>query len=131
MRIKLALWMAPLTLSLATSWGGVCFAQSGGLAEAPQGEGAEVAHATLKELVVAAVLPKSMDQPNIQTDETAADTGEKGGSGPAKSGPKESGQTAFSRIGIGVKISTQGAGIEVATPLAGKFNMRGGFNMFR
>jgi hypothetical protein len=130
MRIKLALWMAPLMLSLATAWGGVCFAQSG-LAKAPEGDGTEVAHATLKELVVAAVLPKSIRQPDIQTDETAADTGEKGGSGPAKSGPKESGQTAFSRIGIGVKVSTLGAGIEVATPLAGKFNMRGGFNMFR
>ena len=34
-------------------------------------------------------------------------------------------------MGIGVKISTLGAGIEVATPLARKFNLRGGFNMFR
>ena len=30
-----------------------------------------------------------------------------------------------------MKISTLGAGIEVATPLARKFNVRGGFNMFR
>jgi hypothetical protein len=130
MRIKRVSWMAALTLSLATAWGGVCFAQSG-LAKGQEGEGAEVAHATQNELVVAAVLPKTLDQPDVQTDDTAADTGEGAGSGPAKSGPKESGKTAFSRMGIGVKISTLGAGIEVATPLALKFNMRGGFNMFR
>jgi len=130
MRIKLALWMAPLTLSLAAAWDGVCFAQSG-LANAPDGKGAEVAHATLNELVVAAVLPKSIDQADAQTDDTATYAGEDAGSEPAKSAPKESGQIAFSKIGIGVKISTLGAGIEVATPLAGKFNLRGGFNMFR
>ena len=46
MRIKRVFWMAPLTLSLATAWGGVCFAQSG-LAKAQEGEGAEVARATV------------------------------------------------------------------------------------
>ncbi|HXP82347.1 MAG TPA: hypothetical protein VN976_20790 [Verrucomicrobiae bacterium] len=130
MRIKLALWMATLTLSLATAWGGVCFGQSG-LAKAPDGEGTEIAQATVKKLVAAAVLPKSMDQPDVQTDDTASDTEEVAGSEPARAGTKEAGQRAFSRIGIGVKISTLGAGIEVATPLAGKFNLRGGFNMFR
>ena len=33
-----------------------------------------------------------------------------------------------SKIGIAVKISTLGAGIEVGTPLGRKFNVRGGFN---
>jgi hypothetical protein len=130
MRIKLAFWMAPLTLFLAAAWGGVCFAQSG-LVKATEGDGAEVVNATLNKLVVAAILPKSMDQPDVRTDDTAAYPGEAAGSGQAKSAPKESGQTAFSRMGIGVKVSTLGAGIEVATPLAGKFNLRGGFNMFR
>ncbi len=33
-----------------------------------------------------------------------------------------------SRIGIGVKISLLGVGVEVATPLGNKFDVRGGFN---
>ncbi len=130
MRIKLALWMASLTLSLATACGGVCFAQSS-LANTPEGRGAEVAHATQNDLFAATILPKSMDMAETQTDDTASDTEEVAGSEPARAGTKEAGQKAFSRIGIGVKISTLGAGIEVATPLAGKFNLRGGFNMFR
>jgi hypothetical protein len=130
MKIKLALWMAPLTVSLVAAWGGICFAQSG-LANAPVGERAEAAHATLNEPAVAAVLPMSMDRADVQTDDTAGYTPETAGSEGAGQGPKESGQTPFSRIGIGVKVSTLGAGIEVASPLAGKFNLRGGFNMFR
>jgi hypothetical protein len=130
MKIKRALWMAPLTLTLATAWGGVCFAQSG-LATAPEGKGVEFAHATLSELVVAAVLPKSTDQVDVQTDDTAAYSVENAVSEAAEPAPKEQGGTAFSRIGIGVKASTLGVGVEVATPLAGKFNLRGGFNMFR
>lgn len=131
MRIKLALWMAPLILSLATAWGGVCFAQSARAGGPGSGE-AEAAQATLNEpVVVAAVLPKFMEQAEAQTDDTASDTGEAASSEPAKAGTKEAGERAFSRVGIGVKISTLGAGIELATPLAGKFNLRGGFNMFR
>jgi len=131
MRIKQALWMAPLTLSLAVAGGGVCFAQSA-LAGGPGGGGAEVAQATLNEpVVVAAVLPESMENAETQTDDAATLTGEVAASQPAKPATKESGQAPFSRIGIGVKISTLGAGIEVATPLARKFNVRGGFNMFR
>jgi hypothetical protein len=130
MKIKLLLWIAPLTLTLATAWGGVCFAQSS-VANTPEGEGAEVAHGTHNDLVVAAVLPKPMDQADVQTDDTATLTSEDAASVPAKPSTKESGIAPFSRVGIGVKISTLGAGIEVATPLAGKFNLRGGFNMFR
>ncbi len=37
---------------------------------------------------------------------------------------------AFSRLGIGVKISTLGPGIEAATPVTANSNLRGGFNMF-
>jgi hypothetical protein len=36
----------------------------------------------------------------------------------------------FSNVGIGVKASLLGAGIEVATPLARCFNLRAGFNAF-
>lgn len=38
---------------------------------------------------------------------------------------------AFSTVGVGVKISTLGVGIEGDTPLIHKFNLRAGFNMFR
>jgi hypothetical protein len=130
MRFKLALWMAPLALSLVAGWGGICFAQSSG-ANAPETESAELVNAAPNGLVVAAVLPNSTAVADVQTDDDATLTGEDAGSVPAKPATKESGQAPFSRIGVGVKISTLGAGIEVATPLAGKINVRGGFNMLR
>ena len=37
---------------------------------------------------------------------------------------------AFSRLGIAVKASLLGAGVEAATPLTSRTNLRGGFNMF-
>lgn len=130
MRFNQALWMAPLALSLAAACGGVCFAQSRG-ANGPETESADLAHAAPNGLVVAAVLPNSTTGADVQTDDDAMLTGEDAGSVPAKPATKESGQAPFSRIGIGVKMSTLGAGIEVATPLAGRLNVRGGFNMFR
>jgi hypothetical protein len=39
-------------------------------------------------------------------------------------------QSPFSAVGVGVKISPLGPGVEVATPLGYGFNVRGGFNMF-
>jgi hypothetical protein len=36
----------------------------------------------------------------------------------------------FSRLGVGIKASLLGAGIEAATPLTARSNLRGGFNMF-
>jgi hypothetical protein len=36
----------------------------------------------------------------------------------------------FSRLGIGVKISLLGAGVEAATPITANSNLRGGFNIF-
>lgn len=38
---------------------------------------------------------------------------------------------SYGKIGIGVKLSLLGAGIEAATPLTRKSNLRGGFNMFQ
>jgi len=130
MTTKRALWMAPLTLSLAVAGGAVCFAQAG-LSNTPKDERAEVTQTTRNELVVAAILPNSMDQAESQPDDTASLPVENAGSDAAEQGPKESGRAAYSRVGIGVKISTLGVGIEMATPLARKFNVRGGFNMFR
>lgn len=126
MKIKLALWFAPLTLFLAVALTGVCFAQAG-LAEATEGGSAAVAHATQDDLILASILPGSTVQVNdsnaLNYENTVSEA-----SGP---GPRESGRSAFSRVGIGVKVSTLGVGIEAATPLSGRFNMRGGFNMFR
>ena len=36
----------------------------------------------------------------------------------------------FSRVGIAIKASLLGAGVEAATPLTPSSNLRGGFNMF-
>lgn len=130
MRNKMVLWMAPLALTLAAACGGVCFAQSVP-ANTPDGGGTQVAHVTHNDLFVAAVLPKSVDQADAQTGDTATLAVEDATAEPAKPSTKETGQGPFSRIGIGVKMSTLGVGIEVATPLARKFNVRGGFNMFR
>ncbi len=133
MKINRALWMAPLTLSVAALWGGVCLAQSG-LANASGAGRAEATQATPNELVAAAVLPDSPDsmvQAEVQTDDAAAPNTEDAAGEPAEPASKAPGQIAFSKVGIGVKISTLGAGIEVATPLAEKFNLRGGFNMMR
>jgi hypothetical protein len=74
-------------------------------------------------VIVAAALPESMTVATYNAENTAAE--------PAGQRPEAPGRTDFSRIGFAVKLSTLGAGIEVATPLARKFNLRGGFNMFR
>lgn len=36
----------------------------------------------------------------------------------------------FSKLGVGVNVGTLGIGVEAATPLAGRFNLRGGGNFF-
>lgn len=41
------------------------------------------------------------------------------------------GKSEVGRIGIGVRLSTLGAGAEVGVALADKLNIRGGFNMFQ
>jgi len=130
MKRKLPFWLAPLTLSLAVTGGGTCFAQPG-LVNPTEGERAEVAYATVNNLVATSILQNPIDLVDAQTDDSAEYALENAGSEAAEPGPKAPGRSAFSRIGIGVKVSTLGAGIEVGTPLAGKFNLRGGFNMIR
>lgn len=49
---------------------------------------------------------------------------------PAHSLGQAEGSRPFSEVGIGVKASLLGAGIEAATPLAPGFNLRAGFNAF-
>lgn len=130
MRIKLAVRTMSLTIFLGAGFAGACFAQSS-LAIAPEGSRTDVAPAPTNELLVAAILPKSTDQGDVQADTTGAYMEETAASEPAQPAPAKPGSRTSSKIGIGVKMSTLGAGIEVATPLAGKLNLRGGFNMFR
>jgi hypothetical protein len=130
MKIKLSFSMALLTLCIGVVWDGACFAQASN-ASAPEDNGTELTLATLNELAVASALRDYANQAAFPTVDAAAYDAREAGSEAAEPGPKSPGVTAFSRIGIGVKVSTLGAGIEVATPLAGRFNLRGGFNIFR
>jgi hypothetical protein len=130
MRIKLALWTVLLMMSFGVGLTATCFAQSS-LAIAPEGSRVEAMRAPLGEVLVATILPKSPDQADVQTDDAATYKAETAASEPALPAPSKPGSGTSSKVGIGVKISSLGAGIEVATPLAGKLNVRGGFNMFR
>jgi len=130
MRRKLAYWIAPLTLSLAISAGGVCFAQAG-LTNEPPGYALQATDATLNDLLPVTVMQTGVLSADARTDDEAPYNGEEANREPAEPKTETSGQRPFSRIGTGVKISTLGAGIEVATPLARKMNLRGGINMFR
>ena len=119
MKMKTALWMAALTCSLAIAGQGTCLAQSE-IANGANQERPEFAQAPSGELIAATVPP-----------DAAGYTLDTAGSQPAEPAPKGPGQATSFRIGIGVKVSTLGAGIEAAVPVAGKLNVRGGFNMFR
>ena len=130
MRIKLVPSIALLSLALPLAGGALCFAQSNPNASR-QGDSGASSEAAPKGLLVAAIQPNDMGQADFQTDETVAYSEESAMAEPANPGPKESGKANYSKIGIGVKVSMLGAGIEVATPLARKFNVRGGFNMMR
>ena len=48
------------------------------------------------------------------------------GAAPSTAAPR--GRRTSSKMGIGLKASLLGAGVETAVPLAGKLNLRGGFN---
>jgi hypothetical protein len=78
-----------------------------------------------------AIQPYDAGQPEIQVSETTEASTEAAAAETAEPASRVSGEGAYSHIGIGVKMSTLGAGIEVATPLTRKINVRGGFNMMR
>ena len=44
--------------------------------------------------------------------------------------PVASSMRPFSKLGVGVNVGTLGIGVEAATPLANRFNLRGGGNFF-
>jgi hypothetical protein len=130
MRAKTALWALPLALFVAGGWCGNCFGQSDfGLAPS-----AEFVPATAKnpmQLMVAGALPSSVILLNSHSNSTEESTGAMAPPEEADPAPKGSKNDRSSKVGIGVKFSTLGAGIEVATPLTYKLNLRGGFNIFR
>ena len=130
MRMRTAFWVAALTFSMVVSGTGVCFAQSG-VASASEGAKANVAQDTANDVVVAAILPDTTDQVDAQTGDAGGYTLESAVSETADPAAPAPAKSSYSKIGIGFKASTLGAGIEVATPLTRKFNVRGGFNMFR
>jgi hypothetical protein len=49
---------------------------------------------------------------------------------PAVGSAQSESSKPFSRLGVAVKVSTLGVGVEAATPLARRSNLRAGFNMF-
>jgi hypothetical protein len=64
-------------------------------------------------------------------DTTGGDAGESARSEAAEPTTKTPGRISSSKVGIGLKVSPLGAGIEAAVPLAAKFNVRGGVNVFQ
>jgi hypothetical protein len=130
MNARTALCLATVALFVTAGWSGNCFAGSG-LADAPKETTAAVAGAERNELT-ADVVPQPIDA-EIQADTAGVDNGgnarmEEAGPAPTE---KKPGQHSSSHVGIGVKISTLGAGIETAVPLAAKANLRGGVNFFQ
>jgi hypothetical protein len=130
MRINLGLSIALFGLALPFAGSAACFAQSNLNASHP-GDFVAPSEVASTELLVAAIRPNDLGQADAQTDEAVAYSEAGAAAEPADPGPREPGQPHNSRIGIGVKVSTLGAGLDVATPLTRKLNVRGGFNMMR
>jgi hypothetical protein len=130
MRAKTALWAVPLALFVASGWSGNCFSQSD-FGPQPSEERAPASATNPSQLVVAAVSPNSIDQFDFLTDAAEGNTGENASRAESDPPAKRPGQISSSKIGIGVKISTLGVGIEAAVPVTSKLNLRGGFNFFR
>ncbi len=130
MRAKTAFWALPLAVFVAGGWCGNCFAQSVS-GPAPSAELGVKAAKNPEQIMVADASPNSVAVLNSPTDSSEGSAASVASPEAADPAPKGPAKNSLSKIGIGVKFSTLGAGIEVATPLAGKLNLRGGFNIFR
>lgn len=130
MRAKTALWALLLAVLVAGIWCGNCFGQSD-FVPVPSGEQGLAAPANPGWFLASGLTPHSMDQLDAPADAAGGDAGGNATAEESDLAPKSPGQTSFSRIGIGVKLSTLGVGIEAATPLTRKLNVRGGFSFFR
>ena len=130
MRAKTAHWAMPLVLLATGAWCANCFGQSEfGLA--PLGVRAPGADHQSGQVFLAAIPPNAMVLLDLPKDDLASDSAENAVSPDPDPAPKGPGKNTSSHVGIGIKFSTLGAGIEAAVPLAGKLNLRGGFNIFR
>jgi hypothetical protein len=129
MRVNTAHWVATVTLFLTVGWSGNCFAGSG-IAGEPKVERA-VASAMTSEPTGGDVVAQFANQADMQMDATGGDAGASARSEAAEPTTKNPGRIGSSKVGIGLKISPLGAGIEAAVPLAAKFNVRGGVNVFQ
>ncbi len=127
MTIKRSFWLVLPALFIVLAGAGVCLAQND-LALVTHGDSnaiensPELVAAEFSDPAPTAAAPAAVAMATA-TETLSAD--------PAEPAPKPSNNSTHSKIGIGVKISTLGVGIEAATPLGKKFNVRGGFNMFR
>ena len=128
MKVKIGPWVSTVALILAAGWSGNCFAGSG-LAGTSK---AAVADATGSGPAGTGVVAQPIDVVDAQTDVA---TGSNGGGNalPEAAEPAERrpGQPSSSKVGIGLKLSTLGAGIEAAIPLAARANLRSGVNFFQ
>lgn len=130
MRMKRTSGIACLIFSLLPMGSPFCFAQSDRTSPGG-GDAAILPCAVPGSLLVAANHldfplepgPAMEDRERYLEENAPADAAE-----PASHAP---GQPYHSHIGIGVKVSTLGAGIEAATPLTRRLNIRGGFSMMR
>ncbi|HEV7966278.1 MAG TPA: hypothetical protein VGP19_01840 [Candidatus Acidoferrales bacterium] len=130
MRVKTALWAVPLAFFVAVAWSGTCFSQSD-FGTAPSGEQLRSTANNPNQPFIAAFSAISLNQMDSQANPAAAEAGGAASPEEAEPAPKRPGQVSSSKVGIGVKFSTLGVGVEAATPLAGKLNVRAGFNFFR
>jgi hypothetical protein len=131
MKIKNMLWMAPLTFCFAIGASGVGFAQSvrgnnpaGGYAENARNAPAGVLIAAVTGNEAPPQADTAADAPEVTPAPELAEP-------PAEPAQRAAGRVSHSRFGIGVNLSSLGAGVELAVPLGKKFNVRGGFDFFR
>jgi hypothetical protein len=134
MRAKTAVWAVPLAVFVAAGWSGNCFSQSSYEPGASE-ERLLLDTSNLTPLVIAAALPSAILPIGLNLDSAEESVAENAGPEAAEPAPvpvpKRPGQVTSSKVGIGIKISTLGVGIEAAVPVTGKLNVRGGFNFLR
>jgi len=88
-------------------------------------------------LALSLVLPAAFAQqgssslvaPELLSDGAAPNSASSGSAGVANPSALQRSE-AFSSVGVGVKVGILGAGVEAATPLGWRFNLRGGANFF-
>jgi hypothetical protein len=130
MRAKTALWALPLAFFAAGGWCGNCFGQADSALAPGTGQMPATPNKPVP-MFVAAVSPDSIDLSKFQADAAEGSATGDASSEEATPASESSGRRSASRIGIGVKFSDLGVGVEAATPLFRRINVRGGFNFFR